>query len=101
MYHMYSAPEAIQGSLSDFLRAHVQPTVDVLEKRVAALEGGVAAVATASGQSAQFLAIAALAHAGDNIVSTSYLCECSRRFFRPADPMIATLDSIQSAFSAL
>lgn len=52
-----------------------QPTVDVLEKRIAALEGGVAAVATASGQSAQFLAIAALAHVGDNIVSTSYLCK--------------------------
>lgn len=47
----------------------------MLEKRIAALEGGVAAVAAASGQSAQFMAIAALAHAGDNIVSTSYLCE--------------------------
>lgn len=51
----------------------MNPTVDVLEKRVAALEGGVAALATASGQSAQFMAIAALAHAGDNIVSTSNL----------------------------
>jgi Cys/Met metabolism PLP-dependent enzyme len=50
-----------------------QPTVDVFEKRIAALEGGVAAVATASGQAAQFLTIAALAHAGDNIVSTSNL----------------------------
>lgn len=43
---------------------------EVFEKRIAALEGGVAAVATASGQSAQFLAIAALANAGHNIVST-------------------------------
>ncbi|KAF2084734.1 O-acetylhomoserine ami [Saccharata proteae CBS 121410] len=51
----------------------MNPTVDVLEKRLAALEGGVAAVATSSGQSAQFMAIAALAHAGDNIVSTSNL----------------------------
>ncbi|RPA81207.1 homocysteine synthase [Ascobolus immersus RN42] len=51
----------------------MNPTVDVFEKRVAALEGGVAAVAAASGQSAQFMAIAALAHAGDNIVSTSYI----------------------------
>lgn len=51
----------------------MNPTVDVLEKRVAALEGGVAALATASGQAAQFMAIAALAHAGDNIVSTSNL----------------------------
>jgi O-acetylhomoserine/O-acetylserine sulfhydrylase len=47
--------------------------VDVFEKRIAALEGGVAAVAASSGQSAQFLAISALAHAGDNIVSTSNL----------------------------
>jgi O-acetylhomoserine/O-acetylserine sulfhydrylase len=51
----------------------MNPTVDVLEKRIAALEGGVAAVAASSGQSAQFMAIAALAHAGDNIVSTSNL----------------------------
>ena len=40
---------------------------------MAALEGGVAAVAASSGQSAQFMAISALAGAGDNIVSTSYL----------------------------
>ncbi|KAK3671078.1 Homocysteine/cysteine synthase [Recurvomyces mirabilis] len=51
----------------------MNPTVDVLEKRIAALEGGVAALATSSGQSAQFMAVAALAHAGDNIVSTSNL----------------------------
>ena len=50
-----------------------QPTVDVFEKRVAALEGGVAAIATASGQAAQLLAITGLAHSGDNIVSTSNL----------------------------
>jgi O-acetylhomoserine/O-acetylserine sulfhydrylase-like pyridoxal-dependent enzyme len=52
---------------------YVQPTVDVFEKRIAALEGGVAAVAASSGQAAQFMAIAALAHAGDNIVSTTNL----------------------------
>ncbi|KAH0610880.1 uncharacterized protein H6S33_011307 [Morchella sextelata] len=51
----------------------MNPTVDVFEKRIAALEGGVAAVAASSGQSAQFMAIAALCHAGDNIVSTSYM----------------------------
>lgn len=50
-----------------------QPTVDVFEKRIAALEGGIAAVAASSGQAAQFMAIAALAHAGDNIISTSNL----------------------------
>jgi O-acetylhomoserine (thiol)-lyase len=51
----------------------MNPTTDVFEKRVAALEGGVAAVATSSGQAAQLLAITTLAQAGDEIVSTSYL----------------------------
>lgn len=51
----------------------MNPTTDVFEKRVASLEGGVAALATASGQAAQFLAISTIAQAGDNIVSTSYL----------------------------
>ena len=45
----------------------------MFEKRVAALEGGVAAVAASSGQAAQFMVVAALAHAGDNIISTSNL----------------------------
>jgi O-acetylhomoserine/O-acetylserine sulfhydrylase len=49
------------------------PTVDVFEQRVAALEGGVAAVATSSGQAAQFLTIATIAGVGDNIVSSTYL----------------------------
>ncbi|KDQ07136.1 hypothetical protein BOTBODRAFT_39056 [Botryobasidium botryosum FD-172 SS1] len=49
------------------------PTLDVFEKRMAALEKGVAAVATSSGQAAQFMAIVNLASAGDNIISTSYL----------------------------
>jgi O-acetylhomoserine/O-acetylserine sulfhydrylase len=56
--------------LTQFLH---QPTVDVFEKRIAALEGGVAAVAASSGQAAQFMAFAAIAHAGDNIVSTTNL----------------------------
>jgi O-acetylhomoserine (thiol)-lyase len=51
----------------------MNPTTDVFEKRVAALEGGVAALATSSGQAAQFLAITNIAQAGDNIVSTSLL----------------------------
>ncbi|WP_116126381.1 O-acetylhomoserine aminocarboxypropyltransferase/cysteine synthase family protein [Lewinella sp. IMCC34183] len=51
----------------------MNPTTDVFEKRVAALEGGAMALATASGQSAQFLAINNLASAGDNIVSSPYL----------------------------
>ena len=51
----------------------MNPTTDVFEKRVAALEGGMAAVATASGQSAQFLAITNCMQADDNFVSTSFL----------------------------
>ncbi|NIA25194.1 MAG: aminotransferase class I/II-fold pyridoxal phosphate-dependent enzyme [Gammaproteobacteria bacterium] len=51
----------------------MNPTTDVFEKRIAALEGGVAAVATASGQAAQFTALTTLAGVGENIVSTSYL----------------------------
>lgn len=51
----------------------MNPTTDVFEQRIAALEGGVAAVATSSGQAAQFVAITTLAQAGDNIVSTSLL----------------------------
>ncbi|HUK66172.1 MAG TPA: O-acetylhomoserine aminocarboxypropyltransferase/cysteine synthase [Anaeromyxobacteraceae bacterium] len=51
----------------------MNPTSDVFEKRIAALEGGVAALATSSGQAAQFLALTSIAQAGDNIVSTSLL----------------------------
>ncbi len=49
------------------------PTVGVLEERVCALEGGTAALATASGQSAVYLAIMTLANAGDHIVASSQL----------------------------
>jgi O-acetylhomoserine (thiol)-lyase len=51
----------------------MNPTTDVLEKRVAALEGGAAALATSSGQAAETLTILTLAAAGDEIVSTSSL----------------------------
>lgn len=51
----------------------MNPTTDVFEKRVAALEGGVAALATSSGQAAQFIALTNIMQAGDNFVSTSYL----------------------------
>jgi O-acetylhomoserine (thiol)-lyase len=51
----------------------MNPTTDVFEKRVAALEGGAAALATASGQAAETLAILTLANAGDEIVSTTSL----------------------------
>ncbi len=51
----------------------MNPTTDVFEKRVAALEGGAAALATSSGQAAQFLALSNIMGAGDNFVSTSNL----------------------------
>ena len=51
----------------------MNPTTDVFEKRMAALEGGAAALATASGQAAETLAIVNLARAGDEIVSTTSL----------------------------
>lgn len=51
----------------------MNPTTDVFEQRVAALEGGIAALATSSGQAAQLLAITTIAQAGENIVSTSLL----------------------------
>lgn len=51
----------------------MNPTTDVFEKRIAALEGGVAALATASGQAAQFLALNNIMQAGDNFITTSYL----------------------------
>ena len=66
----------------------MNPTTDVFEKRIAALEGGVAAVATSSGQAAQFLAIANLAEAGDNIVATSYLYGGTYNQFKVAFPRL-------------
>ncbi|MDE3184961.1 MAG: O-acetylhomoserine aminocarboxypropyltransferase/cysteine synthase [Bacteroidota bacterium] len=51
----------------------MNPTTDVFEKRVAALEGGVAALATASGMSAQFLALNNILESGDNFVTSPFL----------------------------
>jgi O-acetylhomoserine/O-acetylserine sulfhydrylase len=51
----------------------MNPTTDVFEQRMAALEGGVAALATGSGQAAQFLALNNILQSGDNFISTSYL----------------------------
>ncbi|MCB0533412.1 MAG: O-acetylhomoserine aminocarboxypropyltransferase/cysteine synthase [Lewinellaceae bacterium] len=51
----------------------MNPTTDVFEKRIAALEGGVAALAVGSGQAAQFIALSNIVEAGDNFVSTSFL----------------------------
>jgi O-acetylhomoserine (thiol)-lyase len=51
----------------------MNPTTDVFEKRIALLEGGVAALGVASGQAAQFIALNNILQAGDNFVSTSFL----------------------------
>jgi len=51
----------------------MNPTTDVFEKRVAALEGGTTAVATASGISAQFIALNNILQSGDSLVTSSYL----------------------------
>ncbi len=51
----------------------MNPTNDVFEKRIAALEGGVAALAVASGHAAQFIAINNVTSVGDNFITTSYL----------------------------
>jgi len=51
----------------------MNPTTDVFEQRIAALEGGVAALAVGSGQAAQFIALNNILQEGDNLVSSSYL----------------------------
>lgn len=84
----------------------MNPTTDVFEKRIAALEGGTAAVATSSGQAAQFLAIANLAQAGDNIVSSQNLYGGTYNQFKVTIPRLgidvrfAENDSLE-AFAAL
>lgn len=62
----------------------MNPTTDVFEKRVAALEGGVAALATSSGQSAQFLALNNILQAGDNFVTSPFLYGGSYNQFKVA-----------------
>lgn len=64
------------------------PTTDVFEQRIAALEGGVAALATSSGQAAQFLTIATIAEAGQNIVASSHLYGGTYNQFKVALPRL-------------
>lgn len=68
-----------------YTRIH-NPTQDVLEQRVAALEGGVAAVALASGQAAETLALLTLASSGDHIVSSTSLYGGTYNLFRHTLP---------------
>ena len=63
-------------ALKDFGNIYTRimnPTNDVFEKRIAALEGGVAALSVGSGQAAQFIALNNILEAGDNFISTSFL----------------------------
>ncbi len=66
----------------------MNPTTDVLEKRMAALEGGKAALAVASGHSAQFIALSNLCGAGDSIVSSSYLYGGTYNQFKVSFPRL-------------
>ncbi|WP_225825549.1 bifunctional o-acetylhomoserine/o-acetylserine sulfhydrylase [Streptomyces naphthomycinicus] len=70
-----------------YTRIH-NPTTDVFEQRVAALEGGVGAVAVASGQAAETLAILTLAGAGDHIVSSTSLYGGTYNLFRHTLPRL-------------
>jgi O-acetylhomoserine/O-acetylserine sulfhydrylase len=66
----------------------MNPTTDVFEQRIAALEGGLAAVATSSGQAAQMTTFATLLQAGDQLVSTSYLYGGTYNQFKVAFPRL-------------
>ncbi len=84
----------------------MNPTTDVAEQRIAALEGGVAAVATASGQAAQMLAITTICQAGDNIVSTPLLYGGTYNQFKVSFPRLGidvkfTADDDPAQFKAL
>ena len=76
-YQFGSAEQAANlfslSELGNIYTRIMNPKTDVLEKRIAALEGGVAALAVASGQTASAYAVQNLAHAGDNIVSSTDL----------------------------
>jgi O-acetylhomoserine/O-acetylserine sulfhydrylase len=66
----------------------MNPTTAVFEERIAALEGGVAALAVSSGQAAEFLAISTIAQAGENIVSTSLLYGGTYNLFKVTLPRL-------------
>jgi len=79
----------------------MNPTTDVFEKRIAALEGGVAALAVGSGQAAQFIALNNILQAGDNFVSSKHLYGGSYNQFKVAFKRLgiavkfASIDSVE------
>ena len=85
----------------------MNPTTDVFEKRMAALEGGVAALATGSGQAAQFLALNNIMQAGDNFITSSYLYGGTYNQFKVAfkrigiETRFANGDDVQSFVSLI
>ena len=74
----------------------MNPTNDVLEKRIAALEGGLAGLSTASGHSAEFLTFTTLAEAGDNIVASPNIYGGSRNMLSVTLPRLG----IESRFAS-
>jgi len=75
----------------------MNPTTAVFEERIAKLENGAAALATASGHAAQFLTISTIAEAGDNIVSSSYLYGGTYNQFKVSFPRLGiTTKFVQS-----
>ncbi|KAJ1743483.1 hypothetical protein LPJ78_001365 [Coemansia sp. RSA 989] len=76
------------------------PTNDAFEQRMAALEGGVGALATSSGQAAQFVVAATLCEPGSNIVSTSYLYGGTYNQFKVAFPRLGINVKFASGDSA-
>jgi len=85
----------------------MNPTNDVLEKRVTALEGGAMGLAVASGHAAEFLAIATVAQAGDNVVASPHLYGGTANLFRVTLPRLGIdvrftdTDATPEAFDAL
>ncbi len=75
------------------------PTTDVLEKRMAALDGGTAALATSSGMAAIFLAVTNIARAGDHIISSSSLYGGTDTIFRYTMPRFGIETSFLDDFS--
>ncbi|KAJ7146005.1 O-acetylhomoserine ami [Mycena epipterygia] len=72
-----------QGKIAGYCYSRISnPTVEGFERRMAALEGGVAAVAASCGLAAQFMAIVTIAGTGDNIISSSFLYGGTRTQFQ-------------------
>lgn len=74
--YRYTSTDEVGAVFNDPTRSHIytrftNPTVDVVEKKIADLEGGVAAMCTSSGQMASMMSILNLCHAGDSFISTS------------------------------